>query len=233
MKIDKNRLTIHKTDGSMCLSKNDKLLAGMISFTIHFIIKEAGAMKRLNKAITIFAKIFEVFCWVGCAITAVMTAVTAFGNRGLLRYLSDINGTETELAFEGFALKVVGQTGALRPAAYIILFVTMVIVLGIMAMVFRNVYLILKSSENQTKFSKGNTPFQPDNIRMVREIGIFLISVPVVEITMAAIARIVLGIDAVETSVGVSGIFAGFVVLALSQYFVYGMELQNDVDGLV
>ena len=44
---------------------------------------------------------------------------------------------------------------------------------ALMAMVFRNVYLIFKTAEGKTWFSKGATPFQPDIVRMVREIGIF------------------------------------------------------------
>lgn len=190
-------------------------------------------MKKLNKVIIIFSKIFEVFSWVGCGLLAAMTAVTIFGHRELLRLFSDINGTETELVFEGFTMKVTDYAGRIMPGAYVVSFLTMMIVLGLMAMVFRNIYLIFKTTEGQTKFSKGRTPFQPDNIRMVREIGIFLIVIPVVELVMTIISRIILGADMVEASVGLNEILVGLVVLALSQYFAYGMELQNDVDGLV
>ena len=102
-----------------------------------------------------------------------------------------------------------------------------------MAMCARNVHLIFKTSEGKTWFSKGETPFQPDNIRMVREIGIFLIAIPVVQLIMSIIARIALGPDMVESGLGMQSIFTGVVVLALSRYFAYGMQLQNDVDGLL
>ena len=100
-------------------------------------------------------------------------------------------------------------------------------------MIFRNVYLIFKTAEGETKFSQGKTPFQKDNIRMVREIGIFCIAIPVVELIVSVIARIVLPVGVVETSVEMTGVFMGLVVLCLSQFFAYGMELQEDVDGLV
>ena len=103
----------------------------------------------------------------------------------------------------------------------------------LMAMIFRNVYLIFKTAEGETKFSQGKTPFQKDNIRMVREIGIFCIAIPVVELIVSVIARIVLPVGVVETSVEMTGVFMGLVVLCLSQFFAYGMELQEDVDGLV
>ena len=93
--------------------------------------------------------------------------------------------------------------------------------------------LSFKTAEGKTRFSKGETPFQPDNVRMVREIGIFLIAIPAVQFIMSIVARIALGPDMVESSLGMSTVFMGLVVLALSQYFAYGMKLQNDVDGLL
>ena len=105
--------------------------------------------------------------------------------------------------------------------------------LALMGMCARNVHLIFKTSEGLTSFSRGKTPFQPDNIRMVREIGIFLIAIPVVQLIMSIVARIALGPDVVESSLNTVNLFTGLVVLALSQYFAYGMQLEQDVDGLV
>lgn len=68
---------------------------------------------------------------------------------------------------------------------------------------------------------------------MMREIGIFAIAVPVIGLTMSTIARLVLGVDHVETSVNMSGIFMGIIVLCLTQFFVHGSELEEDVDGLL
>ena len=98
--------------------------------------------------------------------------------------------------------------------------------MGLMAMVFRNVYLILRNSENAT-------PFQPDNVRMVREIGIFLIAVPVVGLLVSMAARLVLGVDAVEGSVNLGSVMVGLVVLCLSRFFARGMELENETEGLL
>ena len=100
------------------------------------------------------------------------------------------------------------------------------VILSLMAMVFRNIYLIMKKSENAT-------PFQKDNVRMVREIGIFLLSVPMVGLIMSIVARLVLGVDNVEASVGLDSFMVGLVVLCLSQFFAQGMELEADVDGLL
>jgi len=115
----------------------------------------------------------------------------------------------------------------------VLFFITMALTLALMAMCARNVHLIFTTSAGKTRFSRRETPFQPDNIRMVREIGIFLIAIPVVQFIMSVIARIALGPDMVESSLGMQKLFVGLVVLALSQYFAYGTQLQGDVDGLL
>ena len=83
----------------------------------------------------------------------------------------------------------------------------------------------------KTKFSVGETPFQKANVRMIREIGIFCIAIPAIEFIMTIIAHIAFG--NVECSFSYSGILFGLVVLCLSRFFSYGMELQKDTEGLV
>ena len=68
---------------------------------------------------------------------------------------------------------------------------------------------------------------------MIREIGIFSIAIPIVELIMTIIARIALGGAGVESSLNLNGILIGIVVLCLSQFFAYGTQLQEDNDGLV
>ena len=56
---------------------------------------------------------------------------------------------------------------------------------------------------------------------------------PVVGLIMSIVVRLVIGAEAAEISVGQGGIFMGIIVLCLTQYFVYGAELEKDVDGLL
>ena len=190
-------------------------------------------MKKLNRAIIIIARIVEVFMWVGSGLSLIITLLATIGKSHLIRFFTDAT-PGTELLFSGdFALRAVNAEGQPMLAAFVIFFLTMAITLALMAMCARNVHLIFKTSEGKTKFSKGETPFQPDNIRMVREIGIFLIAIPVVQFIMSNVARITLGPDMVESSLVMQKVFVGLVVLALSQYFAYGMKLQNDMDGLL
>ena len=191
-------------------------------------------MKKLNRAIIIVSRIVEVFMWVGAALSLIITGLSAAGKFGLLKYFTDVNVTNAQvLNSNNFSLVVKFTDGVPSRGAYVIFFLTLAITLALMAMIARNVHLIFKTSEGRTAFSRGATPFQPDNVRMVREIGIFTIAITVVEFIMSIVARIALGPDMVESSLGMQGVFFGLVVLALSQYFAYGMKLENDVDGLL
>lgn len=185
-------------------------------------------MKNITRITKIVARIIEVFHWVGAALLAAATvcSVTA---RQFIRYLVDIDtaGRDwVELNIYGFEITAACPNGTVDTKAFILFGIGGVLLLGLMAMVFRNLFLILKGSENATPFSK-------DNVRMIREIGIFFISMPVLSLIMSLIARIVLGPEAVELSVNMAGFFVGFAMLSLTQVFSRGLALEQDVDGLV
>ena len=75
--------------------------------------------------------------------------------------------------------------------------------------------------------------FRSDIVRMIRNVGILSIVIPVVEIIMTIVARVILGDAGIESSLNINGILIGIVVLCLSQFFAYGTQLQEDNDGLV
>lgn len=126
----------------------------------------------------------------------------------------------------GFEVNAPVVNGNVDMTTFFLFGIVAVIILVLIAMVFRNMHLIFKKSEN-------GTPFQKDNVRMLKEIGVFSIAVPIVGLIMSAIIRLVVGIEATEASANMSGIFMGIIVLCLTQYFVYGTELEKDVDGLL
>ena len=126
----------------------------------------------------------------------------------------------------GFEMYMFTPGGELNLKAFIIFAVCGVILLSLMAMVFRNLHLIIKKSES-------STPFQKDNVRMLNEIGYFSIAIPIVGLTFGIIARLILGVDAVEISNNLDGFIMGIIVLCLTSFFAHGVELENDVDGLV
>ena len=54
-----------------------------------------------------------------------------------------------------------------------------------------------------------------------------------VEIILMLLCRIVSTANIARVTIRFDGLVVAFIILALSHFFTYGMEIQNDVDGLV
>ena len=186
--------------------------------------------ERLNKAAIIVAKIMEVSYWVAVGLLAASIVAYAI-DESLLHYLMELGSGEFAVA--GYDIQVLDGSGALIAGTFIPALVPGVVSCGLMAMIFRNIYLIFKTAQGKTKFSKGATPFQPDTVRMVREIGIFALSIPVTAFVVDVIVKLLAGPDVIESSISVTGFVFGIAMLCLSQFFAYGMQLQSETDGLV
>ena len=191
-------------------------------------------MKCLNKVTMIGAKILEILHWFTTAIMLVIAAGCLFMRERLADLLTaGVVSQGTELTSYGFEITAVQADGTLDMTAVLFFAVTAVICLSLMAMVYRNVYLIVRTAAGTTSFAREATPFQKDTIRMVREIGIFLISQSAVCLVMSIIARLFIGVEVAELSVNLDSLLMGVVALSLSQIFAYGTQLQEDVDGLL
>ena len=185
-------------------------------------------MKGLNKLGKVITKILEVFHWVGAALMTAATVCSAVAPDWVKYFVGfdakDCCGADLEVY--GFEVNAPVADGNADMLTFMLFGIGAIIILVVMAMVFRNLYLIFKKSENAT-------PFQKDNVRMMREIGIFSIAVPVVGFIMSVIIRLVTGVETAELSIDMSGIFMGIIVLCLTQFFAHGAELEKDVDGLL
>ena len=185
-------------------------------------------MKNLNKLGKIITKILEVFHWVGVALLLAATVCSAAAP-GWVKYFVGFDAKEccgVNLEVYGFEVNAPLVNGNVDMTSFMLFGIGGVIILAVMAMVFRNLHLIFKKSED-------GYPFQKDNIRMMREIGIFSIAVPVIGLIMSVVIRLVTGVESAEISIDMGGIFMGIIVLCLTQYFVHGAELEKDVDGLL
>ena len=185
-------------------------------------------MNGINTAARIISKILEVFHWVGAALMAA-AAVCAVAAPDKLSYFVSFDAKEccgAELSLYGFDVQAPLVNGQVDMATFLLFGIGAAAILALMAMVFHNLHQILKRSETAS-------PFQKENIRQLRQIGIFSIAVPVVGFVMSALVGLIVGPDAAEISVSQSGIFMGLVILCLTQYFIHGAQLENDVDGLL
>lgn len=184
--------------------------------------------EQLNKIASVIAKILEVFHWVALGLL-IACLISYLIDEKLIKYFMDTE--DGVFTLPGYSINVLNDGGEIISAAYIAALVLAIFVYGLMAMIFRNIYLIFKTTAGKTKFSKGATPFQPDNVRMLREIGIFAISISIVEIICNIVVAIIL--DNVSTDLSFAGILFGIALLCLSQFFAYGVQLQSDSDGLL
>ena len=184
-------------------------------------------MNGLNKVVKIIAKILEVAHWVAAALMAMAAICSKVAPQWLGNFI-DVNSIEngSEVSAYGFEVNIANSIGEINTTTLLLFAIGSVVIFALVAMVFRNIYLIIKKTESAT-------PFNKDNIRMLREIGIFSIAIPVIGLIMSTIIRLVVGVDAVEVSVSLNGFVMGIIVLWLTQFFAYGAELEKDVDGLL
>ncbi|MBQ0071536.1 MAG: DUF2975 domain-containing protein [Spirochaetales bacterium] len=190
-------------------------------------------MEKLNKAIIVISKIAEVVVLVGMVVLIGMFLFTIFGADFITETLK-ADAMQMRVTINGATYEVLDEVGNVHLSAFRFALAAAFSACILVFMVVRNINLIFRTTEGKTWFSKGDTPFQPDNIRMVREIGIFIILMPVLEAVIALLATVFTPYPVLaDFEIDITLFFIGLVVLALSQYFAYGMELQNEVDGLV
>ena len=185
-------------------------------------------MKSINKIAKVVTKVLEVFHWVAVALMAAATVCSIVAPKWVNNFVS-FDAKEccgAELSVYGFEVHSAVTNGNVNMTTFLLFGIGAIIILAVMAMIFRNLHLIFKKSEN-------DSPFQKDNIRMMKEIGIFSIAVPVIGFIMSIIVRLVIGVDAAEISINQGGIFMVIIVLCLTQYFIHGANLEKDVDGLL
>ncbi len=191
-------------------------------------------MKQVNRLARGAARILEVVHWSGAAAAFAVLIVSIVARGWLCTALTPLAPKLSDgLSVYGFSLLVTQADGAISPLAITLFSLTAVLLFALMAMVFRNVSLIFQTARGKTWFAKGSTPFQGDITRMVREMGIFYLGIPVLGFLMSILCRLLLGPEGAEVSVNLQGFVTGVLLLCLSQVFAYGTRLQNDVDGLL
>ena len=181
-------------------------------------------MNKLSKPTRILARILEIAHIVGACIMAVMLICCIFAPNAAEKMIVGDPGGED--AVYGFHFTLTNASGAVDRGSMTVFAIAGILLFGLMALVFRNVYRIIKTSEN-------GSPFCPDVIRWLRQIGFFAIAVPVIGLVMSIVGRLVVGPEFAETSVDFGGILTGLLVLWLTQVFTRGAELEQDAEGLI
>lgn len=181
-------------------------------------------MKKINKLALVLTKVVEVLHWISSAVMWLMAGASLFKGELVEKLWEEAHLTNQTV----YGFSMAGSEGGGCPEMWVcaLSFAAAAVIFSLMAMVFRNAHLILKRSGR-------STPFQPDNVRMLREIGIFYLSIPLIGLTVTTLIRLAAGADALEMSVDVGGLATGILILCLSQFFAHGLELEQDLDGLM
>lgn len=189
---------------------------------------------RLTRIVTPITRILEVAYHIGAGCMAVCL-VLFWVDRGLIpgALIKAVPAPGESISVHGFSIVFGSPDGSIHSGAFTIFLLAGAMTLELMAWVFRNVHLVLRTTQGQTKFSVGKTPFQTANVRLLRQAGIFLVAITGVQFAFSSLAVLVLGPEMSETSLGLEGLVIGVLVLCLSQWVDMGVRLQEDVDGLV
>ena len=109
------------------------------------------------------------------------------------------------------------------------------IAFALVALIFRNLDIILHTISGRYEKAESTSPFQKDVVKRVKKIGILSIAIPVFSFALTAIVYVVSLINGtpVDVSVSLEGVVIGLVCLCLTQIFSYGAQLEEEVDGLL
>lgn len=187
----------------------------------------------IDRIITVVTKVVEIVHWIGTVCMIILAFMPLFAWDKLSDQLNRTFLEEGEilaLNVYGFEVNFANTDGTPNVTLFILFAVTAAITLSLFAMVFRNIHIIFKKMG-----SSDNSPFCPDIVRMIREIGIFQILSCVFSFVMSVVIQIVCTFNSIECECVYSstGILIGLIVICLSRVFSYGVSLQKDVDGLL
>ncbi len=187
--------------------------------------------KGFNITLSVLSKIAEVVLWIGAVCGIVGAVGCIVDTQGARQIVTDIG----ELSNAAFTVDVLSESGEINIFALSTFFVGTAITFVLTALIFRNIYNILSTIAGRNKHTSSTSPFQKDVVRMVKEIGIFSISIPVIGFIISTIimAVSVINSEVAEVSVSLNSIFIGLICFCLAQIFTYGAKLEEEVDGLV
>lgn len=168
------------------------------------------------------SKAIEILCWAGVALM-LMAAIAAMIDTSwaTLNLMPD-----SGISMNGITMELNQGSDQITLSAIVAMLLGCGFCLALTALVFRNLHAVLKASQS-------GSPFQPENVKRIETIGWLSIAGPVAALVVTVLCKLLGGPDEMEFSLNLSGIFMGILVLILSQVFAHGVELEQDVDGLV
>ncbi|RKM63126.1 hypothetical protein D6856_03105 [Butyrivibrio sp. XB500-5] len=177
----------------------------------------------LSKVTTVLAKIIEVISFAGVGIT-----VSALISLAILLATGHLNQQMFNDVFTNAQINTAGSQAFIKDGQFY--FPGFFLYFGIIAIQAFFAGLIFHNIGKIFALDAGS-PFSAENVKRIRNIGIFALALPIVKIVLPLLG-LIFGANALMGVSAYEFLFA-LVALSLSQYFAYGAELEKDVDGLL
>lgn len=182
---------------------------------------------KLMKITVVLSRIIEVVCWCGACLTALAGVILTIFRGKVVEAYENGMVTASNISVDGSVNAAPEEViSAIANGGSLLIFIPLAVLCVLTALIFRNICIVFKNSENES-------PFSDANVKRIRDIGYFAIAIPVCKIISTLLFYFAIGTGDYALSVEMSEIVFGLVALCLSQYFAYGAKLQKDVDGLV
>ena len=188
--------------------------------------------KPFDRAVAALSRIFEIGLFAVSAIITILAILTLVMSERLIEFVQSQPASYSTYLL-GLNVTISGENSALIPKALFIMLLAAAVTGILTALIFRNVNLILRTAMGKTQFSIGATPFQPAIVRLIKEIGILSIIISVVYCVSYGLEKALCGNLISGMAIPFSPAAFGVIILCLSRVFAYGVELEQDVDGLV
>ncbi len=183
-------------------------------------------MKKLEKFVIGATKFVEVMEWIG-AVSCVVLFVFSFITPQIMK--ESVFTAETIDTFDLGFFKVAfdnPETHAMGIGR--LYFIIMGLITPLYALVFRSIHKIFTDI-----FKNGNTPFSDENVKHVKNIGMYIVCMPIIGLIASIVGQIVFMDLDCSITVELGSVFMGLIIICLSRIFAYGVSLQKDSDGLI
>lgn len=186
--------------------------------------------KRLSRWVRRLTKIFEVVFWLFFGALCYFFLAFFFLTVNDPAQCSDV------------ALLLSPGSTLSTPQAIVLVFTFLafsIVYFALTARLWRHIRKVFETTEGLTPASIGPTPFQAENVRLLKKIAACAITMEVLNALFLFIApgkfsftnAAASAFSGVLTSA--AGIAFGLIIFCLAHFFAYGIQLQLDTDGLV
>jgi len=186
-----------------------------------FLIQEGNKMKtsKLRNFTAVLSKVIEIIAWVCTGICALALVGFFFSKEQLVEIMQN----EGTLQIIPGTAQIGSITENYVPIITLIM-ISAIIVLILVAIMFRNINLIFKNSDKES-------PFSEKNVTLIKQIGYIAIATPIIEMIFSGMLGALS--NYYDFDLDLVQIIFGLIILCLSQFFAYGASLEKDVNGLV